>query len=142
PNHLLQIAQATCKHIRWRCKTGCFGRAQKVHRVNGIETDLLIRFRRPITERALVVLPASQDSKDFFELSIHLCAIEPEIRFICEHEPAERAARDLLTAAVWKVFQKNIKTVRETKRDCRERRFALGALRIGMSWNLTISVSF
>src|SRR5437867_5779462 len=136
PNHLLQIAQASRKHIRWRRKTGCFGCAQKVHRVNGIETDLLISFRRPITERALIVLPASQNSKDFFELSIHLCAIEPEIGFICEHEPAKRAARDLLAAAVGKVLEKNIKTVRETKRDCRDRGLALGKLGIDLTSNL------
>src|SRR5213075_2051442 len=64
------------------------------------------------------------------------------IRFICEHEPAERAARDLLTAAVWKVFQKNIKTVRETKRDCRDRGFAFGELRIDLTCNLNIRASF
>ena len=108
----MQIAQAARKHVRRWSEASCFRGAQEVHRVNGIETDLLISFRRPITEGALIVLPASQNPEDFFELSIYLCATESEIGFICEQEPAERAARDLLAAAVGKVLEKNIKTVR------------------------------
>src|SRR4029077_12478671 len=99
-NHLLQIAQATREHVRRRGEAGCFRRAQKIHRVNGIETDLLIGFRRPIAECALIVLPTPQNSKNFFELSIYLCTIEPEIGFVREHEPAKRAAGDLLTATM------------------------------------------
>jgi hypothetical protein len=104
PNHLLQITQAAREHVRRRGEAGCFRRAQKVHYVNRIETDLFISFRRPITERALIVLPAAQNPKDFFELLVYLRATKPEIGFVCEHEPAKRAARDLFAATVRKIF--------------------------------------
>ena len=87
-DHLLQIAQAAREHVRWRSKAGCFRRAQEIHYVNRIETDLLVGFRRPITERALIVLPASQNSKDFLDLCICLRATEPEIGLVREQEPA------------------------------------------------------
>src|SRR5439155_22159570 len=55
---------------------------------------------------------------------------------------AKRAARDLLAAAVGKVLEKNIKTLRETKRDCRDRGLALGKVGIDLTCNLNISASF
>ena len=81
-DHLLQIAQATREHVRRRSKAGCFRRAQKIHHVNRIETDLLICFRRPITERALIVLPAAQSRERFFELCVYLRSTKTEIGFI------------------------------------------------------------
>ena len=90
----------------------------------------------------MVVLTASQNSKDFFELRTYLCATEPEIGFVCEHEPAERAAGDLLTATMRKIFEKNVKTVCETQRDRCDRGFASGKLGIDFTRNLNIRVAF
>src|SRR4029077_6495977 len=107
-----------------------------------IEADLLVGFRRPITKRALIILPASQNPKDFFELSVHIRATEPEIGFVREHEPAKRAAGDLLTATMREIFEKNVKTVRETQRDRCDRSFAFGEFGIDRACNLNIRVAF
>ena len=90
----------------------------------------------------MVVLTTSQNSKDFFELSIYLGATEAEIGFVCQHEPAERTAGDLLTATMRKIFEKNVKTVCETQRDRCDRGFAFGKLGIDFTRNLNIRVAF
>src|SRR5438034_4328407 len=141
-DHLLQIAQPAREHVRWRSKAGCFRRAKKIHYVSRIETDLLVGFRRPITECALIVLPASQNPKDFFDLCICLRATEPEIGLVREQEPAECSAGELLAATVGKIFQKNVKTVRQTQRDGCNRGFALGELGINLTRNRNVRVSF
>ena len=103
-DHLLQIAQAAREHVRRRSEAGCFRRAQKIHHVNRNETDLLVRFRRPITKRALIILPASQNPEDFFELGIYFGATKPETGFVNEYQSAKRAACDMLAAPVRKIF--------------------------------------
>ena len=103
-DHFLQITQATRKHVRRRGKADCFRRAQEIHHVNRIETDLLICFRRPITKRALIVLPAAQSRERFFQLCVYLRSVESEIGFIRKQEPAECAACDLLATTVRKIF--------------------------------------
>ena len=142
PDHLLQVAQAAREHIgRWS-KPGSFRRTQKIHNVNGIEADLLFTFRRPVTERALIVLAASQKRKSFFELCIYLGAIKPKIDLVRQKEPAESAARDLLAAAMGKIFQKNVKTVSKTERDGCDRSFAFGEFGIDCACNPNVDVSF
>src|SRR5207302_4245332 len=78
----------------------------------------------------------------FFRLCVYLRSAESEIGFIRKQEPAKCAARDLLATTVRKIFEENIKTMRESQRHSRHSSLALGELGIDRPCNLNVRVSF
>src|SRR2546430_7569150 len=119
-DHLLQIAQTAREHFRRRQKSGGFRFAQKIHHVSGHETDAIARFGDPVTETALIILTARENSERVLELFINLRAAETEIGFTGQHQAAERATRDLFAATVRKIFQVLIEAARESERQRRD----------------------
>src|SRR5262249_38651824 len=73
---------------------------------------------------------------------VYLRFAESEVGFIREQEPAKCAARDLLATTVRKIFQKDIKTVRESQRYGRNSGLTFGELGIDCACNLNVHVPF
>ena len=129
PGYCLQVAQTRGEHFRWRRKPGSLRLAKKIHHVNRNEADVRTSFRRPITETTLVVLSAPQGRERFLELRAYFRAFQTEIDFIRKQQTAKCCACDLLAATVRKIFQVNIESVRQTKRQRRNRSLELAEVR-------------
>ena len=80
--HFLQITQAVGEHFRRRGGAAGFRFAQEIHHVSRDETDVIARFRHPVTESPLIVLPASENAEGVFELFVDLRAAQTEVGLI------------------------------------------------------------
>ncbi len=99
-------------------------------------------FRNPVTETALVVLPARQNAERVFELFIDFGAAQSEVGFIRQHQSAKRAAGDLFAATVGKIFQVSIETARESERQRRNGRVQFAKLRMHLARDRDVDLVF